>query len=267
MKTGTILSCFCFLLVCTGLSAQTNIAPLATCSTSYVSSWETLTAINDGFEPSSSSDKTHGAYGNWQSGVTNTWNWVQYTFKDYYKIARSDVYWWADGQGIVLPYSCKMMYYHPGLKTWVNVANPAGLGLDPDKYDTTTFDTILTNQIRLYFVSTVAQGILEWKVYGEKGEQIPSSSYASLAKLAKNDTIPITVRAVASTGKAVAGYQFKADVNITDNVKQTKEAYVVNGETLTETVKGLLLPPTGATGLTTFNVVLPADIDPTDGIE
>jgi len=258
----------CLLFATASHSAQTNIASKATCSTSYVSSWETLTAINDGYEPASSADDSHGAYGNWQSGVTNTWNWVQYTFSEFYTISRSDVYWWADGSGIVLPYQCKMTYYHPGLKVWKDIPNPVGLGVEADQYNSTTFDTILTNQIRLYFVSTVAQGILEWKVYGEQGEQIPTGSWSYIATLAKNDTTAINIISRTSGYKIVPAYQFKVDAIITNTVSQDTEVYVVNGLPLTETTRNILLPPTDSTsGKISFDVVLPASIDPTDGVE
>src|ERR1035437_6238376 len=149
------------------LFAQTNIAPLATPSTSYVSSWETLSAINDGFVPNGSTDYSHGAYGNWQAGVTNAWNWVQYTFPAYYKIAKSDVYWWTDNNGISIPYNSYLQYWNLSRNAWVNITNPSGYGYEMNKFNTTAFDTILTNKVRLNFISYKAQGILEWKVYGE----------------------------------------------------------------------------------------------------
>jgi len=61
---------FCVLAgsILTGYSAtinKMNLALVATPSTSYVSGHETLNAVNDGFTPSHSNDKRHGAYGNW----------------------------------------------------------------------------------------------------------------------------------------------------------------------------------------------------------
>jgi len=52
-----------------------NLALVAQATTSYVSSWETLTAINDGHDPQNSGDYSHGAYGNWPQTGTQ---WVQY---------------------------------------------------------------------------------------------------------------------------------------------------------------------------------------------
>jgi len=263
------LGFFTLLLLClsaTSLAAQTNIAGNASVTTSYVSSWETLSAVNDGYEPSSSGDKSHGAYGNWQQNVTNKWNWVQYTFSSYYKISRSDVYWWTDGGGIALPYDCKLEYLDSGSKTWKSVPNPNGLGVKGDQYNTTTFDTILTKQIRISFVSTAAQGILEWKVFGETGEQLPEGSVSYAASLVKGDTTTIRVYARQSISKPIEGYQFKLDVTINNAVSLTDEVYKINGQTLTSSVKGLLLNPTDSKGLTTLEIILPPTIDPTDGL-
>src|SRR5690606_34297357 len=56
-----------------------NLALSATPTTSFVSSWEDLNAINNGIEPRNSRDKTGGAYGNWAHANTE---WVQYTWKN-----------------------------------------------------------------------------------------------------------------------------------------------------------------------------------------
>ncbi len=82
MKTTGILV---FMLVLVLLfesrtNAQTNLALKATASTSYVSSWEKLSAVNDGKEPTNSSVKPGGvAYGNWNGDASfNIYSWGQY---------------------------------------------------------------------------------------------------------------------------------------------------------------------------------------------
>ncbi len=51
-----------------------NLALVAKASTSFVSGHETITALNNGYQPAHSDDKSHGAYGNWpQSGT----QWVR----------------------------------------------------------------------------------------------------------------------------------------------------------------------------------------------
>jgi len=51
-----------------GVSAHAtgrNVAKYAQATTSFVSGHETIAALNDGFTPANSNDKSHGAYGNW----------------------------------------------------------------------------------------------------------------------------------------------------------------------------------------------------------
>lgn len=139
--------------------------------TSYVSSWETLDAINDGYEPADSADKTNdAAYGNWSGEANyNQWNWVEYEFGSPYIISSSGVYWWADGAGITIPYDSYVEYLPMDAETdtsLVGVPNPVGTGIEPNQYAMITFDPVVTTKIRVYFVSVLAQGILEWKVWG-----------------------------------------------------------------------------------------------------
>jgi hypothetical protein len=136
-------------------------------STSYVSTWENLDAIRDGYEPADSSDKGPGAYGNWPND--ETWNWVQYDFAAPFSINASGVYWWADGEGITIPYSSYVRYLPMDAvndTAFVDVPNPVGTGIEPNQYAMITFDPVITRSIRVYFIATLSQGILEWKVWG-----------------------------------------------------------------------------------------------------
>lgn len=144
------------------LPADINLATLATPSTSYVSPWENLFAINDGYEPSNSRDKGPGAYGNWNaSGPTQ---WVQYTWPEEVVVDRSDVYWWTDGGGIQMPTASSLDYWDGS--DWVPVPSGAGFGVLPDRYNTTTFDPVKTDRVRMTITrGTRWTGILEWKVF------------------------------------------------------------------------------------------------------
>lgn len=147
-------------------SSVINVANKGVTTTSYCSSWEDVTAINDGYDPTSSSDRTNKVYGNWNNPGAS--QWVEYDFSDKYTLSSSDVYWFDDNQGIDLPASCSIQYWDRS--SWVNVSNANGLGVEGNKYNTTTFSPISTNKIRLNMTakSTASTGVLEWKVYGEK---------------------------------------------------------------------------------------------------
>lgn len=139
-----------------------NIAKNATASASYCSSWESISALNDGYDPSSSNDRTYSVYGNWpETGK----QWVQYDFSENYTISQCDIYWFSDGQGIDVPYSYKIQYWN-GSK-WANVKKASGLKTAVNQYNTTTFTPVTTKSIRIQMESTEkSTGILEWKVQG-----------------------------------------------------------------------------------------------------
>lgn len=141
-----------------------DIASRATASASYVSSWESLTGLNDGYAPTSSIDRGHPVYGNWDNPGTT--QWVQYDFTGSVTISGTDVYWFDDDQGIDLPASCSIQYWNG--TAWVSVANPAGLGVAGNKYNTTTFTPVTTTKLRLNITakSNFSTGIESWKVYG-----------------------------------------------------------------------------------------------------
>ena len=144
-----------------------NLAVAAAPQTSYVSSWETLSAISDGFVPANSADHSHGAYGNWpQTGV----QWVEYDWPIPINACMMDVYWWQDNQGIYAPASCSVQYWNGS--SFVLVSNPSGLGVALNQYNTTTFDPVTTTRLRLSIQSDASghsTGILEWRVYAAGG--------------------------------------------------------------------------------------------------
>jgi len=138
-----------------------NLALSASVSTSFVSSWETLGAVRDGFEPSGSADYSHGAYGNWNGDADyGTWQWVQYQWNLAQNVTSSSVYWWDDGQGIDQPTGAYITIWNGSV--W---ADTVQVGTELNKYNTARA-VFRTNRIRIYMKSLMATGILEWKVYG-----------------------------------------------------------------------------------------------------
>lgn len=143
------------------VGAGTNLALAAEASTSYVSPHETIKALNDGYDPRHSDDKSKGAYGNWPRKDTQ---WVQYEWSQPISTRRIDVYWFNDNRGVRLPKECRLSYWNGS--AFVAVANAQGLGLAGNKYNSTTFDEVRTTRLRLEFDSSgESTGLLEWKVY------------------------------------------------------------------------------------------------------
>jgi len=143
-------------------SAGVNLAVVAQPSSSYVSGDTTLTALSDGYDPRSSRDARRGSYGNWPRRGTQ---WVQYDWSQPISTNKVDVYWWADGAGVNVPKACRLLCWDGN--AFAPVSNPSGLGVARNRYNTTTFDEVVTSKLRLEVDSndTFSTGILEWKVY------------------------------------------------------------------------------------------------------
>lgn len=147
-----------------------NIALKATVSTSFVSEWESLDAVKDGIEPANSMDRPNGAYGNWNSA--NTMRWVQYEWSTPATLSGTDVYWWTDGQGILIPTEAYVEYYNVTNDTWVKVGD---IGKTADQYNYLGLGGITTTKIRIHMINDVeSTGIIEWKAYGEVADPIPT---------------------------------------------------------------------------------------------
>ncbi|RYX83569.1 Tat pathway signal protein [bacterium] len=149
--------------------AVINLAKVATPSSLYVSGDTKNSAIKDGFTPANSADNEHGSYGNWPKVDTQ---WVQYDWTQPVTTNKIDVYWWIDGQGVGAPKSYRVLYWNGN--AFVPVANATGLGVAGNTFNTTTFDAVTTDKLRLEVVSDgrLSTGILEWKAYNSG--QVPA---------------------------------------------------------------------------------------------
>lgn len=145
-----------------------NIALEAEPSTDFVSDWENLDAINSGYDnPANSEDRDgpEGIYGNWNSA--GEWRYVQYDFDGNFMIDQSDVYWFSDGGGILFPDDVYIEYWDLDNEEWVEVPNPDGYGTEGDTWNTTYFDPVVTDKIRMNFWNEEQScGIIEWRVWG-----------------------------------------------------------------------------------------------------
>lgn len=143
-------------------SVTVNLAKVATPSASYISGDTRLTALNDGFDPTGSDDDSRGSYGNWPHTDAQ---WVQYDWARPVTTNRVDIYWWADGQGVGLPASYTITYWNGS--AFIPVSNPKGLSVSSNGFNSTTFDEVKTDKLRVEMASDGkhSTGILEWKVY------------------------------------------------------------------------------------------------------
>lgn len=156
----------------------TNIAviPSTKVSTSHVSPWETLNAINDGAPVSSSADLPR--YGNWPAGTT--WQWVQYNFGNTYKISKIRVYWGSDGGGLQPPTDSYVQYKDLKTGKLVKIPNstvPNAL----NTFNTFVFPSpITTSTLRLNMILGSGPGagtaIVEWQVFGMPAPVTPEQA-------------------------------------------------------------------------------------------
>jgi len=137
-----------------------NIAALATATTSYVSAWETIRALNDNSNPTNSNDKSAGAYGNWNN--PNSIQWVQYDWPQNYNLSSTQIYWFDDNGGVLTPTRAYVEHWNGS--AWVNAGN---VPLVKNAFNTLALNGIVTNRLRVSMLNaTQSTGILEWRVAG-----------------------------------------------------------------------------------------------------
>ncbi len=142
--------------------SEANLAAVAKASSSHVSGDTTLESLNDGHSPQSSRDNRRRSYGNWPTRGTQ---WVEYEWSQPIATNKIGVYWWDDRQGVRAPAACRLLWWDG--EKFVAVANAEGLGVERDRFNTTTFDEVKTPKLRLEIDGDgeYSTGLLEWKVY------------------------------------------------------------------------------------------------------
>ncbi len=143
-------------------ASTANLALVAAPAASYFSGDTHPAALNDDSRPDNSRDASRGTYGNWPHTGTE---WVEYTWSQPISTKEIAVYWWADGRGVGLPKSCRLLYWNG--QDFVSVAQASGLGVERNTFNRTRFDEVSTTRLRLEIVSDgkLSTGILEWAVY------------------------------------------------------------------------------------------------------
>lgn len=156
-------------------SSAENIALQATASTSYVSPWETLDAVNDGYTPADSNDKSHGAYGNWN--YPNSYQWVRYDWQEPRTVTGVEIYWFDDGGGVLTPTAAYLEYWDG--TTWVNLGN---VPLEKNTFNQVAVDNLNLQRLRVTMRnSRQSTGILEFRVWGGGTIQAEDSKQAAIA--------------------------------------------------------------------------------------
>lgn len=180
-----------------------NLATKAKITTSFVSGWEELAALNDGVSSTSSMSKpSAGAYGNWNGDADyGKYNWVMYEWDKANKILSTEVYWWIDNTvvpaaGISKPTDAYIEYWN-GV-SWVRFGN---IGLDLNKFNKLNLG-VVTNKLKLTMKSGAATGIIEWKATGVESGNCSETVLEQYTKVLNGEIQKINIASV-STGDSV----------------------------------------------------------------
>jgi DUF1680 family protein len=155
-----------------------NIARVAVPSSFTFTSENKISALNDGFAPANSFDRTHGVYAVRRDlSITSSEPWVQYEWSEPVTVDKIEVYWAVEHprpgalpgssslQTMLAPQSYQILYWNGG--AYVPVNKPQGLGVAVDTFNVSTFEAVKTSKIRLELTPQEQHtaGILEWRVY------------------------------------------------------------------------------------------------------
>ncbi len=175
-----------------------NIATLATATTSYVSPWETIRAVNDNSNPENSNDKSAGAYGNWNN--PNSIQWVQYDWSQNYSLTNTQIYWFDDNGGVLTPTRAFIEYWNGN--AWVNVGN---VPLVKNAFNNLALNGIVTSRLRVSMLNTTqSTGILEWRVAGTTAGPISSSHSSTPVISSSRSSSSIAVTSSSRSSSSIA---------------------------------------------------------------
>ena len=173
--------------VLTALSANTafaqapesalNVARVGVPTSLTMASENKISALNDGFTPANSLDRSHAHYAVWaESSTGSRKSWVQYDWSEPVNVNKVEIYWAVDHPRpgelpgsyvyrIAAPESYRILYWNG--RDFIPVRQPQGLGVALDTFNSTTFEPVRTSKLRIEVVPQRDRpaGILEWKVF------------------------------------------------------------------------------------------------------
>lgn len=137
----------------------------ATPSASWCFSGDTVTALNSGYDPSSSYDQSHRRFTWWDH--IGTTEWAQYTYAAPASVSGVGVYWYDDtGHGQCRVPAAWHVEYLTSAGTWQAVSGASGYATAVDAYNITTFTAVTTTALRVVaqLKAGFSGGILQWTV-------------------------------------------------------------------------------------------------------
>jgi uncharacterized protein len=154
-----------------------NIARVAVPTSKAIASENKISALNDGFTPPNSLDRTNPLYSlSVRPSAGSRTSWVQYEWSEPVSINRVEVYWAVDRphpgelpgsyvHRIAAPENYRILCWNGS--DFVPVTQPQGLGVALDTFNATTFEPVKTTKLRLEVIpqNDRPAAILEWRVF------------------------------------------------------------------------------------------------------
>jgi DUF1680 family protein len=151
---------------------KANIAVLAKISGSGQGGGQ-ASSLNDGLTPNTVPEQMRQRMANPNANQGQgqgrrvqrlTSQWFQYDWVNPVTIDEVQIFWFDYDKLVKLPQAYRLKYWDG--KDYVPVNNPVGMGMESDKFNSTSFNEITTTRLRLEIdsVARFASTILEWKV-------------------------------------------------------------------------------------------------------
>ncbi|WP_433089569.1 hypothetical protein ACQP1P_23740 [Dactylosporangium sp. CA-052675] len=138
-----------------------NLARSATATASYTSPWESVAAINDGIDPSTSGDTVNRRWGTWPNTGEQ---WALLTWPGTQTLRSADVYFFDDNGGVRVPASWRLQYWTGS--AYADVPGASGYPTAANQYNAVNFTQVSTSRLRVVLQSGAASvGLLEVRAY------------------------------------------------------------------------------------------------------
>jgi hypothetical protein len=139
-----------------------DLALSAQASASYISSPDTVSALNNGTDPLSSADIKNPRWTTWPQTGTH---WAALTWSQPQQLGEVRVYFFDDRTRVRLPTSWRLEYWDG--QGYANVPGTVSYLAKPDLYNVVTFSPITTSSLRIVLESGNASvGLLRIRAYG-----------------------------------------------------------------------------------------------------
>ncbi|GGM05504.1 immune inhibitor A [Dactylosporangium sucinum] len=148
-----------------------NLARAATATASYTSPWESVAAVNDGIDPTTSNDTVNRRWGTWPNTGEQ---WVLLTWPSAQTLRSADVYFFDDNGGVRLPASWRLQYWTGS--AYADVSGVSGYPVAVNKYNAVNFNQVSTSRLRVVLQSGSASvGLLEVRAYASAITTTPTT--------------------------------------------------------------------------------------------